>query len=297
MEKHPIATIINFCSNESRFIKASLEQAKLFSRQVIVPVCDHFFDGTPENRDLLDLVYAAFPDCLFIEYPFVPEKIPRKTFKKIDPAHFWHSMSRLVGTLFLNEEIETVLFLDADEVPDGLRFTEWLDSSDYMAHTTLKLSNYWYFRDPRNQAIETEDSVVLAQKRALESDIILHEDERDAIYNLLPGPKRRRVTDAHGEPMFHHYSWVRTKEEMLQKVRAWGHKGDRNWEQLVHEEFESPFRGKDFIHQYQFRIVEPAFDVGLDIPKFEAKGTSQVTKLGSKETLNLARKKNFWNFF
>lgn len=297
MKKHPIATIINFCSNESRFIKANIEQTKLFSVQVIIPVCDHFFDGTPENREILEKVYSAFPGCLFIEYPFEPEKISKSIFKKIDPAHFWHSLSRLIGTLFVQDEVESVLFLDADEVPDGVRFQEWLDSSDYKAHTALKLSNYWYFREPCNQAIETEDSIVLAQKKALENEIILHADERDAIYNLVPGPKRRHVMDHDGNPMFHHYSWVRTQEEMLKKVRAWGHKQEPNWVELVKREFQGPFSGQDFIHHYHYRIVEPFFDIPLKEPTFSKVVSSQPTRLGSKEVLHLLKKKYFWNFF
>lgn len=295
MKKHPISTIVNFCSNESRFIKATLEQAQLFSQQVIIPVCDHFFDGTPENRPLLEQIYAAFPECLFIEYPYLPQKIPKKIWKKVDPAHFWHSLSRLIGFASLDEEVETVLFLDADEVPDGKKFAEWLDCSDYRHHTALKLSNYWYFREPSNQALRFEDSVVLAQKRALELDILLHKDERDAIYNLLPGPKRRHVAGSDGAPMFHHYSWVRTKDEMLQKVRTWGHKGDRDWTALVHEEFAAPFRGTDFVHGYSYQSVKPCFDIRLEGTLFEPKGKPQVKRLKNEEMLSLIKQKKFWN--
>ncbi len=296
MKKHPISTIVNFCSNESRFIQATLEQAQLFSQQVIVPVCDHFFDGTPENRPLLEQIYAAFPSCLFVEYPYLPQKIPKKMWKKVAPAHFWHSLSRLVGFSCLDEDVESVLFLDADEVPDGRRFFEWLECSDYRHHTALKLANYWYFREPSNQALRFEDSVVLAQKRALEFEILLHQDERDAIYNLLPGPKRRNVGGPDGAPMFHHYSWVRTKEEMLQKVSAWGHKGERDWPALVNEEFASPFRGTDFIHGYNYRSVKPCFDIKLEPSQFLSKGAPQVKRLSGEEMLRLIKLKNFWNF-
>ena len=198
----------------------------------------------------------------------------------------------------LNKKVNKwILFLDADEVPDGARFSEWLDSSDYKAHTALKLSNYWYFREPCNQAVETEDSIVLAQKRALENEMILHADERDAIYNLAPGPKRRNVMDHDGRPMFHHYSWVRTQEEMLKKVSAWGHKEDRNWIELVNREFQGPFSGKDFIHEDHYRIVKPFFEFNLQEPTFSSIAPSQPTRLGSKEVLHLLKKKYFWNFF
>ncbi len=296
MKKHPISTIVNFCSNESRFLSATLTQALLFSHQVIVPVCDHFFDGTPENRPLLEQIYAAFPQCLFIEYPFIPQKIPKKVLKKVDPAHFWHSLSRFIGVSFVDEEVETVLFLDADEVPDGQRFAEWLDCSDYMLHTTLKLANYWYFREPTHQALHLEDSIVLVQKRALEAEILLHRQERDAIYNLLPGPKRRHVTGPDGAPMFHHYSWVRTQEEMLKKVTSWGHRDDRDWTTLVREEFAGPFRGTDFIHGYNYQSVKPLFDIGLADPQFPSKGVPQVKRMKKEEMLRLLKFKKVWNF-
>lgn len=296
MKKHSVATIVNFCSNESRFIKATLTQAQVFSTQVIVVVCDHFFDGTPENRELLEQIYAAFPEVLFIEYPFLPLKIPKKMWKTIEPAHFWHSFSRLIGHSFLDEDVEMVLFLDADEVPDAKCFSEWLDSSDYMQHTALKFANYWYFREPTNQAVQYEDSIVLAQKKALERDILLNQAERDAIYNLLPGPKRRRVTRAGGEPMFHHYSWVRTQEEMLKKVESWGHKNDKDWPALVNEEFSMPFRGTDFVHGYQYKQVKPLFDIHFDPPLFSQKAPPQIKRLSKQATLKYIRPKKFWFF-
>ena len=296
MRKHPISTIVNFCSNESRFIKAGLEQALYFSQQVIVPVCDHFFDGKIENRPLLEQVYAAFPECQFVEYPFIPELIHKKYWESIDPAHFWHSFSRLVGYSFVEKEIESLLFLDADEVPDGKRFAQWLDMSDYKQHTALKLANYWYFREPSNQALKFEDSAVLAQKKSLELEILLHEEERDAIYNLLPGPKKRNVTGCDGTPLLHHYSWVRTQDEMLKKVKAWGHKGDRDWNLLVEEEFKSPFKGTDFVHGYTYKIVKPFFDIHLGEVRFEPRGAPNVKKLTKEETLRLIKKRKFWNF-
>lgn len=296
MKKQPVATVVNFCSNERRFLQATLQQATLFSRQVIVPVCDHFFDGTLENRALLEQIYAAFPDCLFIEYPYIPHKIPKSVWKKIDPAHFWHSFSRWLATHFLDEEIESVLFLDADEVPDGKRFAEWLDCSDYMHHTALKLANYWYFREACHQALRFEDSVILVQKRALEKEIVLHPEERDAIYNLLPGPKRRHVTGSDGAPMFHHYSWVRTEEEMLKKVGSWGHKGDREWVSLVREEFATPFRGIDFVHGYSYQSVKPFVDISWGEVPFLSKGTPKVRKIGEEEVVKLVKGRKIWNF-
>jgi len=292
--KQPVAAIVNFCTNESRFIGPCLEQCLRFAKQVIVPVCDHFFDGTVENRALLEQIYRAFPDCLFVEYSFIPAEIPRRIFKDISPAHFWHSCSRLIGASFLDKSIEGVLFLDADEIPEGARFAEWLEASDYQHHTVMKLSNYWYFRESSNQALTWEDSIVLVQARTLSSDILLRQEERDAIYDLLPGPKRRQVTASDGQPMFHHYSWVRTQGEMLKKVQSWGHKGDCNWTDLVHKEFSAPFTGTDFIHGYKYKSVTPSFDICMEEVTFKPLSKEpNVIRLTQKKMLDLLRfKKN-----
>ncbi len=290
MIQHRIATVVNFCSNESRFITSCLEEAGRFSRQIIVPVCDHFFDGTPENRALLEQIYAAFPQCLFIEYPFVPHKIPKRIWKKIGPAHFWHSFSRLVGYSVLEEDVEAVLFLDADEVPDGRRFAEWLDSSDYQQHQVLKLANYWYFREPENQSLQWEDSAVLVKKRAVDPSLLLSKEERDELYHSLPGPKRRHVIGVDGLPLVHHYSWVRTEEEMLKKVRSWGHKADRNWVELVQKEFQAPFQGTDFVHGYKYQKVALPFPINWEIPSWEKKGPPNVRRLTAAEVGQLVRR-------
>lgn len=294
MQKQPIAAIINFCSNESRFIGACIEQAQIFAKQVIVSVCDHFFDGTVENRSILEQVYRAYPDCLFIEYPFIPSEIPRRIFKEISPSHFWHSCSRLVGASFLDKDIQAIVFLDADEIADGAKFAEWLEASDYHYHTVMKLANFWYFREPIYQALSLEDSIVLVQARALDPEILLRQEERDAMYELLPGPKRRSVTGSDGQPMFHHYSWVRTKEEMMKKVQSWGHKGDRNWISLVEKEFTGPFQGVDFIHGYGYKTVSPLFDIRLGAVTFKPTGREgRVVHLTQKQLRDLLKfKKN-----
>ena len=280
MQKHPIGTVVNFCTNESRFIGHCLEQALLFSRQVVVPVANHFFDGTPENRALLDQVYQAFPECLFIEYPFIPDQIPKAMFHFVRPEAFWHCFSRLIGFFFLDERMDGVLFLDADEIAEGVNMAEWLDCSDYEHHTVLKFANYWYFREPTLQAESLEDSILFVKKRALAIDMLLDNEERNAIYDSLPGPKRRMVLGVDGKPLFHHFSWVRTEGEMLKKVQTWGNRKARDWEQLVKNEFATPFTGTDFIHGYRFRTVTSNFATPTP---FAPKGKQNVIRLGEKQ--------------
>lgn len=302
MLKPPVASVINFCTNEARFLRACIEECRLFSRQIVIPVCDRFHDGTPENRSLLCEIYRTFPDCFFVEYPFVRDGISPSFFCKISPEHFWHSASRAIGCQFLSEEIERVLFLDADEVPEGKRFLTWLEESDYAQHTVLKLANYWYFREPCFRADQWEDSIVLARRRSLDLPILLHDEERNAIYDLLPPPKRRRVVGSDRQPIFHHFSWVRTKEEMLRKTEKWGHRNDRDWKNLIETEFASPFSGKDFIHGYSYQERPPLFNISLGETSFspEISARPKVRHLTEEELferLELPRERMWKKFF
>ena len=146
--KHSIATILHYCTNDYRFLRKGIEEARRFSQKIIIPVCDHFFDGTPENRNLLEIGYEEFPDCQFIEFKYDPVKIyhPYQS-ATIDTQHwsrFWHSAARYIGALFVPPEIEYVLFLDADEIVDGKRFAAWLDLQTYRQWTAMRLEAYVY---------------------------------------------------------------------------------------------------------------------------------------------------------
>jgi hypothetical protein len=46
---------------------------------------------------------------------------------------------------------------------------------------------------------------------------------------------------------------------MLQKVSAWGHANDTNWVELIEEEFSREFSGTDFVHGYEYEIIEKKF--------------------------------------
>src|SRR5689334_2116292 len=70
--KPPLGTVISYCTNDFRFIGKCIEEARRFSHSIVVAVADHFFDGVPENRALLNATYQAHPDCLFVEFAYLP---------------------------------------------------------------------------------------------------------------------------------------------------------------------------------------------------------------------------------
>lgn len=265
---HQIATIINYCTSDYPFIKHTINQAKKFSSQIIIPYCTHFYDGTPENQKLLKKTVGSHPAVKFIQFKYDPTATktlwrgwqflirPFSKTKVWGPQHYI-CHARFLGTKQLNKNIKYVLFLDADEVPDGKRFKAWLDTKDYLKYNAIKPANYWYWRSPRHQATTFEDSPLLARRSSLKKAIFMDHDERNATYRSIPDPKKQMQMGLDNKPMIHHYGWAKPKKNLLKKVKTWGHTKDRNWTKLIEKEFSKPFSGTDFIYQRKFKTVKP----------------------------------------
>lgn len=269
-KKHSIAAVINFCTNDYRFIRYCIREALKFSKEIIVPVSDHFYDNTPENHNLLEKTIKENPQAKFIKFKYDPKRtisiwrgwqfILRKL--KLGDAFgatYWIGYARRLGYKKVLKDIEYVLFLDADEIVDGDRFLKWLESFKYKKYNALKLANFWYWRKPIYQALVCEDSPLMIKNKIIDENKIINHDERNGMYESILGNKKRMVLGLNKKPMIHHYGWAKSKKELFKKVKTWGHSKDRNWEKLILEEFSHPFSGTDFIYKRKFKTVKPFF--------------------------------------
>jgi hypothetical protein len=250
MKSDKIAVVICYCSNDYKFIEKCIDQALLVSNNIVVPVSDHFFGGEPEDIDSIKILASKYPQINFSLFEWHQGKSPR----------YWHNMSRILGNSLISDKHEWVLFLDADEILEPELFNQFVNSDNFESYDTYKLGCYWYFRDPIYQSKSFEASPVLVRKRLININPEDPHCEREQMFEYLNVPKQFLVLQD-GKPLVHHFSWVRTKGEMLNKVKNWGHKNDINWESLVEEEFSREFNGKDFIHDYSYNIVENKFNI------------------------------------
>jgi hypothetical protein len=214
-----------------------------------VPYADRLFDNTPENLELIETAKKQNSAAIFQEFQY------HQSITETLDVHFWHNYARWVGVSHLPPEIDFVLFLDADEIVETEKFIEFLLKSNFAQYDYLYFANYWYFRESRFRARQIEDSPVMAKKSIIRKDNILLSGERRN-FTLLPNGFRG-VLGIDNQPMIHHYSWVRSRDEMLRKVQTWGHKDDKDWVALVRDEFSREFNGTDFVHGYQYDLVEP----------------------------------------
>lgn len=279
MKSYKIATLINFSTNERAFLKPCVQQAAAFSSQILVSACDHFFDGVPENKKLLRNIYAQFPECQFIEYEFQGPYSQHS-------ANFWHNLGRLLGFYHVEEQIDYILFLDVDEIVDGAKFLEWLTNFPLRNYEALQLACYWYFRKEHYQSKVWEETPLLIKKDALTHELLMHPFERGGTFFKMEGNKAPFIKGKDDLPMVHHYSWVRSKDEMLRKVASWGHSGERDWVSLIEEEFSRPFKGKDFIHGYDFIKVKPFIKLDKQIPSIDVNKECRNVKFLSAQEIN-----------
>lgn len=256
-----ITAVISFCSNDWRFLRRCIEGVSPACQKIIVTVCDHFFDGTEENYALLHEAFRQFPQCTFLEFCFHPSQTYRP-FSPLFPEHIhwrheWHNTGRWLAYLYAAKETDYFLFLDCDEIVDASAFSEWLPQHSFDA---CRFAAYWHFREAKFEALAQDDVGLLVKTQSVHSEFFWSEHERSGIFHQIEGEKKLDVKGLDGRPMMRHYSGVRTKDELQKKLSAWGHHWERDWLQLLEEEYSRPFNGSDFVRRYQYQEVAADFD-------------------------------------
>lgn len=260
-----LGIVINYCSNDRIFIDGLLRECqKIGASQTVVSVGDHFYNMEKEDIDHICDVAARHPWVDFVLYE-VSEKVQNPLQHR--KGAFWHNVARIHGVNKLRPDVEWVLFLDADEIPEGERFKEWYVNTMGRDVATYKLANYWYFREPILQATTWEDSVMLVPRYMCTYQSLMTDIERDGIPIVAQSKLYRDVVHTTTKlPMFHHYSWVRPKDALIRKTMLWGHKNDEDWVGKINAAYEREFNVEtdvDFIHGYKYVRVPNWFGIDL----------------------------------
>lgn len=278
-----ITTNISYCSRDSKFIHKNIHECLKFSDAVVITCCDHFFDGTPDinwNKELIQ--YMQNPKITIISVNW------DKNLDIFGDSIYWHNVLRYVGYL-KTQNPGYYLFLDADEIPEGDLFKKYLDSGEYLNYDIIgDFMSYYYFREATLRSKVISGVGLLIKTNYILKDFFFTPKERwfyryvkSRAYekNNLPIPKiiERVSFDAKhtkminfngfftnrriGQVMFHHYSWVKSKEEMLQKVNSWGHKLEKNWNKIVNDHFDTEFNGRCFVHNWEYETVKNNLEI------------------------------------
>jgi hypothetical protein len=253
-----ISVALTYCTNDHVFLKSCIDHVLPFSEEVIVSSCDHYWNGEKEDLDLLGKDAEENPKASFVTFGYDPQ------FGTMEH----NILSRRVAVAALEKPTDYILFLDADEIIEPDTFAAWWKNQQQNLMDCYKLGNYWYFRDFKFRTRNWENSVALVKNdpSCINDSTFDPRFDRDAFFRNNPTSKKVHMALHEGKPFVHHYSWVRSKETMLQKVRAWGHNKDKDWVSLVHKEFEQPFRGTDLIFPERnnvYDVVEPYINLKI----------------------------------
>ena len=244
----PLSVVVLYCSQEKDLIHRVIKPLTKISKDIVVVSLSHYFTGE-EDSDAVKTLQE-----LKESYSIVPVVLPWKYIPGA-PQNFWPKEMRLQGLGATQANAKYVLFVDADEILNNPpAFLAWYETLDCTSEQSYKLANYWYFLSERRRSKAIEDSIILVPRFTLHLNMFRMQGQGER--ELLVKNPARQVRSLQGEVMFDHFSWVRPKEVLLQKVTTWGHRNDKDWVTLVRKACsEDPLTTHDFVHGYEYDIL------------------------------------------
>lgn len=277
-----VGVVLLACADDLCFLERSLPQLLTFADHVAVAFGTRRWCGGPEDAYAIRAWTSGYDGnarVTFASYdPLDASETQTCTLRGMRKRTMMpETIGRVAAYRLLPRTCLYALFLDADEIVDGVAFRKWLSTGAHFRLSAIKFANYWFWRSPLIRARDyVEDSVVMLRRDLIESlggpglGYLYDDAARTGYYDRAPPSSRvRRVMGLDGTPMISHYSWVRTRQGMLNKVASWGHRddfGDRDLTALVHEEYSRPFDGRDFLGRglsYDVLDRDP-FEIALD---------------------------------
>lgn len=264
MNLNNLVFIIPYCSLHEHFISSLIEQCSKVSKKIMLITATHLLDKSLEDDKNLIKIVEKFPHVFIFKYDSssIDLEYGNYTGNKIS------SKSRILGfkkAMMKYEDVEWFFFLDADEIPDGDRLREFLLNNEISDEKNYIFSTYWYFREPIYQALSIEQNPLLVHITNLKDFYLESSHERMSYLDVNFSDKTLQYTSDNGTPLFHHYSWVMNKDSMIKKVKYTFKKDNHeHFINLIEKEFSNPFSMKDFIHNYNYRVVENFFNISIN---------------------------------
>lgn len=244
-----IEAVILYSTNDYRFFNTCISNLMVCGIKCHIVTYSHMWNGDSENIDLLQKSINKFSKNELVNFYSIDWNASH------DPW-YWEAAGRYLVTQHIPGTCDYILYIDIDEIIDVFKFNRWIHSNEYKNYDCMKLAGFWYWREPIYRSGPEYNTVIT--KASVAKQIPLVSGGRDIYFSYS---SNRQYTDINN-PLIDHYSWVRTKEQMIKKVTNWGHANDRkNWISHVEEEFSRPFNGKTFINDYVFEIVENKYNL------------------------------------
>jgi len=280
MKQDDLSIIINYCSKDKAFIYINIEECLKITYNIIVSCGNKLFDG--ENEDLNHL------QSLQEKYPLIKVLIFDVNLNEYNPLNYrknayFPNKARLLGYKEAKKIYDTnwYLFIDVDEIPDAEIFLKNIQRFDD-PNITYKFFTFTYFREPIYLSNFMESLVLLCHKNNITNKSLMHPMERtfyisnnERMDNSIIININHKVVDVldinSNQPIFHHFSWVRSKENMIKKIRGWSHRDDKDWISIIEEEFTHDFNFTDFVYKEKEKLYNMKIEYKIVDNKFNIK--------------------------
>jgi hypothetical protein len=241
--------VILYSTNDYRFFKCCIDNLLKLNIKCHIVTYTHMWNGDEENQELLKKSINLFQNNDLVNFYTI-------NWHPGESPWYWEGLGRYLATQNTPDDSDYILYIDIDEIVDPERFTEWINTEEIKKYDAIQLAQYWYWREPIYQSKNIEYTTVILNTK-IAKQLEFFKDGRASYF------KAGNIKGQCGgnNPFIHHFSWVRTKQEMLNKTSNWGHAGERNWEQMIETEFSRPFNGVDFVHGYEYNVVENIFNL------------------------------------
>ena len=245
-----IEAVILYSSNDSKYFKHCIENLLTLNIPCHVITYTHMWMGTPENMEIYEKSHNIFKHNP-LYHSYLVKWTPGQT------AWYWEYVGRNTG--IQNVKSEYTLLIDIDEIVDIDLTKKWIDSEYFKKYDTLKLGSYQYWREPQYKS-DLNHSLTVMVKTELAKKIPFGGYGREPYFQCSSNSTWWNNFDNF---FIDHYSWIRTKEEWLNKVKNWGHHSDKtNWVDLVEAEFSREFdeTKTDFLYNANYTKVQPKYN-------------------------------------
>jgi tetratricopeptide (TPR) repeat protein len=259
-----VSVIVNYCSLEREFLPKVLAECAHFASEIVVSVGTHLYNGTEEDPEHIETLKEQYGGVQFVRYA-VDAHIDLTAQQGVErrPHAYWPNVARWTGVQALHAA-QWVLFLDADEIPDGRRMRAWLDQTPLDIACCYHLANYWYFKSPNNQALTWEQTTILIHRSRFTDEHIFSDRERDSL-GFVPGIRNcEHVTGLDALPLIHHLSWVRSESVLLTKINTWSHRDQISDPVKYVKHIFSDSSINDIVHKYRYRYVYNKFHIYIN---------------------------------
>jgi hypothetical protein len=254
-----IDAVVLYCSNDNRFFKTCVDNLLECGFRITVVTYSHMWAGDVEDIDILNQSNDLFKDNPNYRNLFI-------NWEEGEHPLYWEGYGRHRATQELESDSEWVFYIDIDEIIEPLLFKKWVQDFPYYKYKSILLSQYGYYKHPTVRLNLIEPNPVFAKTKYAKSCPFKESGRKQIFWNnenfisrvLAKLNLNPFFYIYKGIPFIHHYSWVRSKKQILKKFLNWGHKDDKDWVSIA----EAEFSNESYIPKHiKHTIVENKFNL------------------------------------